>query len=243
MSIADLYPDVRDAGSLRMLLRAELLQRADAGACAFLEDAAAHSPYWAFCRTAQRDANIACAAQERLFLASFWERGVELARLQTTSLDALTAALLAWFGDGCNASVLQRRVAGASILDHAAAYEAGAEAYVDYRWTQLLSDETGAPGFAELVDAAAKRPELRQLLPFTSHAWLCFSRCTGYPFTMDCPCIRPAAASTYDVRGVAERGLGTAGLDEALGIVVSNLPAGVGPAKHGRADDPGSQGA
>src|SRR5215469_10854327 len=34
---------------------------------------------------------------------------------------------------------------------------------------------------------AAKRPELRQLFPFTSHDFLCFSRKTAYPFSHDCP--------------------------------------------------------
>jgi len=135
----------------------------------------------------------------------------------------------------------RRLIADAVILDHAAPYEAGAKAYVDYRWGQLLSNNMRAPGFAELVDAAARRSELRKLLPFTSHEWLCFSRCTGYPFTTDCPSIRPLAVGTYHVQATDQRSLGTADLHEALGIVVGNLPCAVGPAMHGRADDLGSQ--
>ncbi len=236
--IADFYPDVASAGSLDKLLRAWMLQRVGASGCTFLrETQAERSPYWAFCRTALREGDIACASQERLFLAAFWERGVELARLQTTSIDVLAAALLAWYVQGSRASVLRQAVPNASILDHAAAYEAGAQAYVDYRWSRFLSDRTSAPGFAELVDAAAERPELRQLLPFASHERLCFSRCTGYPFTMDCPSIAPLTGDTYRVQGANQRSLGNAGLADALGIVISNLPPGVGPARHGRAHD------
>jgi hypothetical protein len=236
--IADFYPDVTNAGSLTKLLRTEMLRRVNASGCTFLkETVAVRSPYWAFCKTAHRDGDIVCASDERLFLASFWERGVELARVQTTLLDELADALLAWFVGANSASVFQGLIANACILDHAAAYEAGAEVYVEYRWSQLLSDSMRAPGFAELVNAAAKLPELRRLLPFTSHDWLCFSRCTGYPFTMVCPSIGPLAVGTYHVKGVDQRSLGTADLDKALEIVVSNLPHGVGPATHGRAHD------
>lgn len=40
-----------------------------------------------------------------------------------------------------------------------------------------------------LVAAAATRAELQGLFPFTSHMRLCFSRCSDYPYTFDCPCI------------------------------------------------------
>jgi hypothetical protein len=230
--IADLYPDVTGAGGLTGLLRAKMLERVDVSACAFLKGAeSVRSPYWASCETSRRHGDITCAMEERLFLASFWELGVELVRLQTMSPDILTGALLAWYVDATSTSVLRHLITEVRVLDHAAAYEAGASAYVDYRWSELASYDNG-PCFAEMVDAAGRRPELRQLLPFTSHDRLCFSRGTGYPFTKDCPSIRPLKAGMYQVQ-VNQRSLGTADLDKALGIVVGNLPPGVGPAMHG----------
>lgn len=40
-----------------------------------------------------------------------------------------------------------------------------------------------------VLAAACEDPELRRLFPFQSMNRLCFSRCSEYPYTLDCPCI------------------------------------------------------
>lgn len=239
----EFYRDIAAAGSLENLLRAELLRRVEPSACAFFHQPnGVSSRYWLSCKTARRHGSIACASQERLFLSEFWERGVVLARMKTTSLDVVTQGLLAWYVDMTSTSAFERAVADVEICPHAASYQAGASNYVDYRWSELLdrsNDQSAIPGLAELVRAAAKRVELRSLLPFTSHEWLSFSRCTGYPFSGDCPSIRPASVSTFQVLGAARKSLGAGDVGETLNIVVSNLPEEIGPAVHGRADDLG----
>ena len=61
-------------------------------------------------------------------------------------------------------------------------------------WSSVLArSDWGTPErnerYVVLAAEAASRTELRGLFPFTSHNRLCFSRCSDYPFTFDCPCI------------------------------------------------------
>jgi hypothetical protein len=65
---------------------------------------------------------------------------------------------------------------------------------LDQAWSSVLARidwETAERNarYDVLVAEAARRAELRGLFPFTSQARLCFSRCSDYPFTFDCPCI------------------------------------------------------
>ncbi|WP_370377651.1 DUF6193 family natural product biosynthesis protein [Catenulispora sp. GAS73] len=82
-----------------------------------------------------------------------------------------------------------------------------------------------------------------QLLPYTSHWVLCFSRCTGNPYTYDVPCI-DYVEGHYRVRwpgwGDTTRVLGEAATAEkAVALVVAHLPEGTGPAVTGTADELG----
>jgi len=89
-----------------------------------------------------------------------------------------------------------------------------------------------------VIKAAMKKPELRQLFPYTSLTRLCFSRTTGYPFTHDCPVIEPKGNRRYSVYMPNSQeiiGKGTA--DEAVEMVVKNLPLNCGHAVNGTADD------
>jgi hypothetical protein len=89
-----------------------------------------------------------------------------------------------------------------------------------------------------LIKAAMKRPELRQLFPYTSLTCLCFSRTTGYPFTKDCPVIEPRGNGKYAVyMPNSQEFLGEGTVEEALDIAVKNLPPDCGPAVSGTADD------
>jgi hypothetical protein len=90
-----------------------------------------------------------------------------------------------------------------------------------------------------LIKAAMKKPELRQLFPYTSLNTLCFSRTTGYPFTNDCPSIASQGNGKYCVYAPSSRleiiGEGT--IDEVMEIAIKNLPPNCGAAVNGTADD------
>lgn len=100
--------------------------------------------------------------------------------------------------------------------ERALAHEYGPADFVSYVWSRLQKawnpEETCAlaVGFRKLdplIQEAAKRPELRQLRPFTSHFSRGFSRTTGYPFSRDCPYARPAGEDLYQHKGEVENNL------------------------------------
>jgi hypothetical protein len=107
---------------------------------------------------------------------------------------------------------------------------------VEAKWRMLLQESATE---ARLVEAAYAEPKLRQLFPFTSLRALLFSQCTDYPYTWDIPLIEPRGDGRYLVMA-ADRvtSLGeTDGAAEAVALVVAHLPADVGPAVAGSADD------
>ncbi|MDA0179401.1 DUF6193 family natural product biosynthesis protein [Solirubrobacter phytolaccae] len=67
----------------------------------------------------------------------------------------------------------------------------------EWHWQDLLRRPVGEHPLdaaqAQLIRACAEQPTLRQLLPYTSHWHVCFSRCTRYPFTDEGPFIEPSA--------------------------------------------------
>jgi len=89
-----------------------------------------------------------------------------------------------------------------------------------------------------IIKAAMRRPELRQLSPYTSLNSLCFSRTTGYPFTRDCPVIDLLGNRRYSVRMPdSQEVIGEGTVDEVLDMVIEHLPENCGPAVSGTADD------
>lgn len=89
-----------------------------------------------------------------------------------------------------------------------------------------------------VINAATKRPELRQLFPYTSLTRLCFSRTTGYPFTKDCPVVEPRGNGKYLVYlPNSQEVIGEGTADEAIEMVIKHLPPNCGPAVNGTADD------
>jgi hypothetical protein len=101
------------------------------------------------------------------------------------------------------------------------------------RWDSVreqLGDSWVDVAIRPLVAAAVESESLGGLFPFTSMNRLCFSRCSDYPFTFDCPCIE-ATPSTYFVLATWSVGderapvlLETQNVGEAVAAVVANLP-------------------
>jgi hypothetical protein len=81
-----------------------------------------------------------------------------------------------------------------------------------------------------ILAAAADDPDLRSLFPFTSMNRLCFSRCSAYPYTFDCPCIAAdrghySVLATWAVSDEPAPILAEADeAAEAVSVVVRHLP-------------------
>jgi hypothetical protein len=109
--------------------------------------------------------------------------------------------------------------------------------FLDGYFTYLFrSDNKYSP--IPVIKAAMKRPELRQLFPYTSLTRLCFSRTTGYPFTNDCPMIEPQENGKYRVYlPITQEVIGEGTAEEAVEMTIKHLPLNCGPAVNGTADD------
>jgi uncharacterized protein DUF6193 len=183
---------------------------------------------------------VALAAHRRLFFVNLEARGVILASGSTTDLVDMVRAVAHWVRTTCLLREITLSFPFLTPLEDAESYERGDE--VQHRWRRYLSDPTFPvievrTVLAPVIAAAATRRELRQLFPFTSHSTLCFSRCTGYPYTFDIPAVVPIGPNEFEVRARGGVVLGRGDAVTAVDLVVGYLPANCGPAVPGSSDD------
>jgi hypothetical protein len=138
------------------------------------------------------------------------------------------------------------------LPDVAAAHRRGPADAVEARWRQLalvwqwhrerqevLRPGAGYPGIVHLIEMARAERTLRQLYPYTSHFALHLSSCTRYPYALRAPSVLPRHDGRFQVfvpRGGTLLGE-TDTAEAAVALVVAHLPAGLGPAVAGTADD------
>jgi hypothetical protein len=232
-TINELYPDVIAMGGLTKALQSSLRE---IGSALTVQDVEGKINFVVYARVASgtRSSQVCIGAAERVFLFDFWARGVNLANGQTPHLLEVARAIDTWVASDCNTTDLARAFGFVVVKPDAAIYERGEE--VEARWQDYIK-HIGFPELVAFVEAAARRPELRQLFPYTSLNMFCFSRCTGYPFTDDTPHVCPTKHGQYDVVSPSGVVIGSGNADEAADLVVANLPSACGPAVAGTADD------
>ncbi|QDT92623.1 DUF6193 family natural product biosynthesis protein [Gimesia algae] len=187
-------------------------------------------------QNSERSIYLTCAADKRLFTCQCSEREIPLARVETSCLEAVAHLFRLWVLDRIDPAELaiSRVVGSVQVFPCISAHKVVAaqwDAYHDH-----LAD--GHLDLFDFYQAAKATPELRQLFPFTSMWYLCFSRCTHYPFTRDCPHVRPKQnfinyeiiPGYYEVF-LRERYLGEGPAERAAQIVVQYLPRNCGPAQ------------
>lgn len=175
------------------------------------------------------------AAAKNLYLAELWRKGVALVNGSTDDINLLAQLIDAWLVAGLPIKALQDKFPFVGADAKAFAFEENREVafawntYVSGRYFEKLSV------FAAL---AAKDPVLGGLFPYTSMGRLCFSRCTGYPYTTDTPIVIPTEdENVFEVKDANYNLVGSGTAQEALQMVKDNLPAGIKPAIKGTADD------
>lgn len=195
--------------------------------------------------------SVTIAALERGFHVGGWWRGVSVCGGWTASLDEAAQCVAAW-SDGLSLDDLRRRFPFVNVSELALAHEKGPAEACRLRWQHLREDAPNAPfpKIAEVIEAAWMQPLLRQLFPYTAHWSLYFSTCTGFPYTRNVMGIDPFNGGLRVTEPYAEldawRPDGnyevpylalTSDPDEAVAIVLEHLPADIGPAVAGTADD------
>ncbi|WP_160161662.1 DUF6193 family natural product biosynthesis protein [Embleya hyalina] len=170
---------------------------------------------------------------------SFRERGVAMAKGNTTSLEEAATAMVVW-QSGADLKDLQAACPFVRYGAMAEAHERGTA--VETMWTIYRQTAAGHVDH-DLIEAAYAEPQLRALFPFHSHRSLNFSRCTGFPYTHDVPVITPADGKyrvtwwkTRSPQGPADIGE-TDNPRDAVALVLAHLPSDCGPAAAGTADD------
>ncbi|MFE7106138.1 DUF6193 family natural product biosynthesis protein [Streptomyces sp. NPDC057575] len=106
------------------------------------------------------------------------------------------------------------------------------------KWKDILDSDDG------LIDptmprAAYANPRLRELFPIVSHGALYLNRCIRFPWTNDVGALFPRGGGGFMViRNSDGTVLGEPEtVEEAVDLIVANLPDGCGPAIDGTADD------
>jgi hypothetical protein len=241
---ADLYPDVASAGGLTARISLALTAIGST-----LEVAPETNMPMAFAsvQRLQRLSQIYIGASSRIFTTDFWSHGVCLGHLATDDVEHLVRAIDFWIAQCPSTRELAARFTDVDVAPCAQEFENGTE--VEARWASYL-ERSPHPELSALIHEAANSPELRQLFPFTSLTRLCFSRCTGYPYTRDCPVIVPAPGGRYVVHHATEYYANWEAIEskppdqkasvdakEAVRLAVLALPDGVGPARRGTARD------
>jgi hypothetical protein len=229
-----LYPDVIAAGGLVNALQNALLAL---GSTLTVTGPGERFPVaYARAESGVRFSQVYIAAHERLFLLDFWARGVVLAHGSTPNLAEAATAINRWVGSAGTSTELAAAFPFVVVKPAAAFFERAEE--VECRWRDYLANIGDRfPELATFVRAAYRRPELRQLFPYTSFNSFCFSRCTGYPYTGDTPMVVPTTDGQYEVRGRIGEVLGRGDADAAVQLVIDHLPAKCGPAVPGTADE------
>jgi len=240
-----LYPELFEAGGLAAAL-SRCLEKA--GSQLLVHTMGPQSVPFASVKSTDRSSQVTLAAHERKFSVDFWCQGCKYGHGWSDALADVARSIILFHERAGTIENLEAKFPWFDVSEDGKAHQEGPEAYLLCIWQLLeewlVEDEPDGSlmkALVPLIRLARADPELEELLPFTSEHRLCFSRTTGYPFTDDCPMVEPNDdGQSYRVIGRdGEDDLLGDGLsaEEAIELLVENLPPGCGPAMHGTADD------
>ena len=229
------YPELSSVGGLKNALNLEF--RKINSPLSVLDDGALSTKMpvtYARVEKEKKFSQIYLAANEKLYLPDFWRDGVCLAHGKTDNLRELAKVLTVWLCKNVTTKKLSEDFPFVSPNVKAAAFDEGRE--VQYAWEYIHTDSSRSL-LQAFVALAMKDEILNKLFPFTSLYTLCFSRCTGYPYTSDTPTVVPIGDDKYEVRRADGSPIGSGTAAEALKILRERLPSDIKPAIKGTADD------
>ena len=240
-----LYPDLVQSGGLSAALQ-RLFKQSSADVDVAKELGRDKvSPGWAFIRRGSRKSQVSSAQFVRSFCVDFWNLGMQYGRGSTDDLAEVARAIVMFLLQEGSTARMKSDFSWFEVVgDGSLVHEKPAASYVTRHWQALenwLTSEECPPEKRQLlllVSEAAKRPQLRQLLPFTSMYRLCFSRTTGFPW-VQVDCIAwPTTNRLFRITSIngSRVLLGEGDAVEAADTLVANLPPNCGPAIHGTAE-------
>jgi len=236
---AALYPDLVQSGGLSPALQ-HLFQQfsADVEVAKKLGPDKIN-PGWAFVHKGSRRSQVCIALYERCFIVDFWNFGWEYGRGSTDDLaEVARATVIFLVQEGSTARMKSefgwfKGFAGERILNEPAASFVTECWQSLERWLKSEKCPSAQRQLLPLISEAAKRPQLRQLVPFMSMYRLRFSRTTNIPgVPIDC-IAWPMTNGLFRVITGLGTVLGEGDAVQAANILIANLPPNCGPAIHG----------
>lgn len=195
-------------------------------------------PVCAFVVYGKRFSQVFLRAEKRAFTCDCWLRGVIFAHAITDDFQVAMHAIGLWVLTECVTDELQSRFPFISIKKYAKAYETGHE--VGEKWQQCfdyIPRNRYVSDLTPFLYKAAQHPKLRQLFPYTTLGTFRFSRCTGQPYSCDCPSVFPIDDNLFEVSTSTGDVIGRGNAAEAVDFVVRHLPPNTGPAIFVTADE------
>lgn len=222
-----LYPEIESAGGLIFALNISFNKIGSTLRVANDNDPKFFSGTYARIEKDNKFSQVYIAAEEKLYLPDFWRNGVCLGHGKTPDIEQLAECIDFWLTTNANTNQLADKFTFVKPNNDAAIYDAGKE--IEHKWKSIL-DDPDKKDIKEFVELAIKDKILSKLFPYTSLMTLCFSRCTGYPFTYDTPTVTPIfETDQYLVRTSDGKEIGSGSAAEVLKIVLDNLPNDIGP--------------
>lgn len=181
-------------------------------------------------------AQIYLASNKETYLPNFWRDGVCLAHGQTNDIYELVKAIDFWLYNNISTNEFSRNFPLITPSKKASAFDENRE--VEYAWNSYLNDDS-FKDLWDFMELAVRDKVIGKLFPFTSLMRLCFSRCTGIPYTGDTPIVIPIPnkIGKFEVRLTDDMIIGRGNASEALKMVKENLPVDIKPAVKGTAND------
>jgi hypothetical protein len=238
----DLYSDVKEKGGLAEAIEFSLNE---IGSSLVSEKMDFEIPFpivYVRFEKENRFSQIYVAKERRLFIGDLWQDGICLGDVATDSLTDLARFLHNFLEVREKLFDNQSKFDFVSLYEKAKAFEEDKE--IEWQWKSLKEYiPRDFPCLIPFLDIASKNEILNQLYPFTSMNTFHFSRCTGFPFTKDCPAVFPILnikdeLEYYEVRMPKTKQLvGKGNAEEVLQIVLDNLPKNCGRAVKGTAEN------
>jgi len=125
-------------------------------------------------------------ANATLYTSDYWRNGAILAKGNTDNLSLIAQSVDYWICNDITTKELAAKFPFIYPNKQSEAFDTGNE--VLYAWNRLYEWNDK---LRKVIEIILKDDTLSKLFPYTSIGRLCFSRCTGYPYTYDIPDITP----------------------------------------------------
>jgi len=165
---------------------------------------------------------IFIAKYRRAFLVDYWKQGVCLAHSSISNKRNVALSINEWLINDNNIREFVEKYPFVILTDIAEDFENNNE--VDFSWKKYLREiPKSHPELKDFVFESYKNSKIKKLFPYMSLNNFCFSRCTGYPYTTDCPYVY-VEDGIIIIKNWEGKILGKASVKESIKIILDNIP-------------------